>query len=133
MICKKGLHFSEPQHQRKPSKTQLTSSSFSDPLQIAFSLLNSLQFLFALLFAGYLPFYLALSCSLLHSSHFVCPILASFLTLLCVFLYSFFTFHFMLSVVILSFQPKCTQNLFSLKQNNFLWLTIAFISSEYCR
>ena len=114
-----------------PDKTQLTSSSFVDPLWfaslcwwplfslfsgalcISFSCCSSLDIcLFTYVF----------SCSLSRPSRHILPILASFLTFLRVFVDSLYAFYFLLSLVALSlsFRPIFTQSPFftNLNYNN---------------
>ena len=94
------------------------SVCFSGALCVSFSRCSSLD---SHLFTH------AFSCSLSRSSRRFLLILASFLTILCVFLDSLDAFYFMLSLAALSlsFQPIFTQNPLStnLNYNNFLRLT----------
>ena len=89
-----------------------------------FVLWSSSYFPLTLLFAGYSPFYICLSCSLSRSSRLFLLILAFFLTFLSVFLDSLDAFYFLLplATLSLSFQPIFTQNPLStnLNYNNFL-------------
>ena len=118
------------------TRTQLTCSSFSDPLWFAFPLLMTFSAYFLELFLFPSQFSLrqifalityAFSCSFSRSSCRILPMWASLLTLFRVFLDSLYAFSILLSLIALSlsFQPIFTQNLFptNLSCNNFLRVT----------